>query len=485
MNFDEMFKRLFKTTDIKEQLDRVDNNCIGAMFENKTLTYEMLINFIDEYEPEIISSALKDNQLVENLLCDDLVVDTTKKHLITKEYIKNLINKIKNREFDTKSLTLYLYIMEIHNLFGTKFSKETIKEILDLNILSIVNNIRLVSEDGDTIASASEKVELTDKLLSWNEKCGQKILPYIFLLETLKKNIISLMNSNEVMSNIIYQKNLSNILKICEYSILVRDTEVVPTPEEVEQINDVFSNYDIFNKIIIIDTLEKSDTMLVHFVRDNEVNYQLIGNKITDVSDYANNEFDSDQSSFFISSYFEHIVSKIEEQTGRKFDINNLEMRELLKRALEYYNSIINNRPLDRLPIKKRETSDDFKEYIRETDSRLSCSFVSKNNLVSHLNRKIGLVLRPKSIRSILSTSLGYTSEKNFYDFRNDCAPCTEIFKQIEVDGGVNETCVDASECDVIGVLLLSDEKKMVERAEKLAASYNTTVIYLADKKVL
>ena len=47
-----------------------------------------------------------------------------------------------------------------------------------------------------------------------------------------------------------------------------------------------------------------------------------------------NNNFDSDQSDFFIRSYYEYVISTIEEQTGKKFDMNDLEMRKLLKEKI-------------------------------------------------------------------------------------------------------------------------------------------------------
>ena len=126
------------------------------------------------------------------------------------------------------------------------------------------------------------------------------------------------------------------------------------------------------------------------------------------------------------------------------------------------------------MPIKKKECGKGLYYYIRYSDNRLSCSLISKKKPVSHLDRKIGLVLRPKNIEAILSTSLGYTSEKSYYDFRNDSTPCTRIFNNLDE---VNETCVDLSQCEVVGVIVLSDEKEVIEKAERIAESYNVEVI--------
>ena len=225
--------------------------------------------------------------------------------------------------------------------------------------------------------------------------------------------------------------------------------------------------------------------MKKHFIRDNEVNYQLVGNDIIDITGNNNNEFDSRQSEFFINSYYEYIVSIIEKQTGKSFDINNQEMRKMLNEQLVYYNNIINYRPLDRLPIKKREIAHNLRTYIRETDNKLSCSFILNLNdkPTTHLNRKIGLIISPTK-DAIISTSLGYTKENDLFDFKNNSVPCTEIFSKINTNNFVNETCVDTNKCEVIGVLLLSDEKNIVERAEKIANIYNTKIVRLIKNDI-
>ena len=485
MDYEEIFERLFKTKNIDEELRKLDSKYLNALFDDNTLTYEKLILFINKHKSELIECALNDNSLIYDILSEDRIVDTTRKQLITKEYLENLINKINNKEFDSKTITLYLYIMQIHNLFVDRYDENTLKEILKLNLLSILNKNALLSKEGRNIFRIEEKKELADKLITWNIKCGKKILPYIFQLETLKEYITTLLNSNEVKNSQDYKRKLSNLLKICEYGIVVRDTDVIPTKEEVEQINNLFDNYDLINKSILIDALNKDSVRLVHFIRDNEVDYQLVGNDIIDMSNKKNNEYDLKQAEFFINSYYEYIKSAIEKQTGKRFDINNFVMRLMLKKCLDYYNRIINYRPLDRMPIKKRETGSDFREYIRETDGRLSCSLISSmtEEPPTHLDRKIGLIIRPKR-EAIISTSLGYTSEKDFYDFKNDSVPCTEIFERLGTSKFVNETCVDVSKCEVVGVLLLSDEKDVVKRAKKIAEEYNAKIIRLINGKI-
>lgn len=487
MDYEKIFERLFKNKGIKKQLDQTPYSYLGAMFYNKNLTYEELVIFINTYKKDLIESALNDNLLIDNILYENGIIDVTKKDLITEEYLEGLIVKINNKEFDPKVITFYLYLMTIHNLFGNKYDENTLKEILNLNLMSILNNPNLLTADGNILLGNDEKIQLAEKFLSWNKKCGETLLPYIFQFETLKEYITVLINSNQVRNNIVYQKTLLNLLKICEYSIKVRDTNIIPSKEEVKQINNLFQTYNFINKSIIIDTLNDESIMLVHFVRDNDVNYQLVGNDIIDMSDKNNNAFDLEQSNFFINSYYKYAISIIEQQTGKSFDIDNPQMRNMLRENLAYFNNIINYKPLDRLPISKREIDSSFHEYIRKTDGRISCSFVPNINgkAKTHLDRKIGLIIQP-TMDAIISTSHGYTSEKNFYDLKKDSVPCTRIFSELGKKEYVNETCVDVTKCEVIGVLLLSDEKDIVERAEKIACSYNTKIIRIGaetDKK--
>lgn len=483
MDYNAFFRQLFKTDKgIQEKLLGLpDPEYLGAVFGDKELTYEKVISFIDKYKSNIITCALKDISFIDNLITEDNKVDTSKRVLVNEKLLEGLLEKIKNKEFDNKALVFYIYIVGIHNLCNSYYTEEETRSILDTSMISIVNNTSLVGKDGDIIPIGEERVTITDKLLSWNEKCGDRILPYIFFLEELKKNTEILLSSPKI--NRTYKEQLEFIRKICEYSILVRDTSLIPTKEEVRQINNVFDNYDSINKSIILDTIDKGDIMLVHFVRDNDVDYHLVGESIMDLSEQTSNHYDNDQANFFVNSYYQYAISEIEKQLNRKFDINDQECRDLLSKYLDDYNDSINNRPLDRLPIKKREISNGFREYIRETDGRTSCSFVSKDNPVSHLDRKIGLIIRPLVKKAILSTSLGYTSEKDYYDFRKDSSPCTETFNTLSGRKCVNETCVDIEQCEVVGVLLLSDEKEMVERAERIAASYNTQVIRLVKEK--
>ena len=120
--------------------------------------------------------------------------------------------------------------------------------------------------------------------------------------------------------------------------------------------------------------------------------------------------------------------------------------------------------------------------YIRKSDNRLSCSLISRDNPVSHLNRKIGLILKPKNVDAIISTSFGYTCEKDFYDFRNDSIPCTELFEILDSITTTNETCVDVNKCEVIGVAVLSDDEQVINKAIQLAQEYNVEIISLTQK---
>ena len=88
MDYEELFQRLFKEKDMKERILQTGYSYVDAMFGDDTLTYEKLISFINKYKNELIECALNDNILIENLLYEDGVVDTTKKSLITKEYLE-------------------------------------------------------------------------------------------------------------------------------------------------------------------------------------------------------------------------------------------------------------------------------------------------------------------------------------------------------------------------------------------------------------
>ena len=480
MDYEELFKRMLGTTNgIIELLNDIDNDYIEAMFFNESLTYEIIVDFIDKYKSEIIHSALNDELLIDGLLCKKMVIDRTKRNTIDEQYFDGLISKIKNKEFNHESLIFFLDIVQFHNLYASIFDEDTIKNIYKTGIFSTIKNEKLISEDGDTIISVNKKIEMTNVFLSWDKKCGKTIMPYIFQLENLKKNVTILLNSEKANK---YQQELNDLLKLCDYSIQVRDSDTIPNNEEIKQINSIFERYDYINKSILLDTLVAEELLLVHFVRDNDVNYQLIGNDIIDTNADNNNTFDDEQSHFFIESYIEYIIPLIEEKTGKKVDFNDPTIRKIITQYLEQYNNSINNRPLDRLPIKKKEMYR-FKYYIRQSDSRLSCSIISKDNPMTHLDRKIGLILRTKMTDAILSTSFGYTSEKAFRDFRNDSVPCTKLFELIDNPEIVNETCVDSSECDVIGVVVLSNEEQVIERAQRIATSYNVGIMNLNDEK--
>ena len=473
MDYERIIKNLLSTDiDVGAALKVVDNHYIGRIFKDKKLTFDTVKEFINKYENEIISCSLKDEALINNFLRKDFTVDRTKRNIVNQQYVENLINKIKKKEFDYAAITLYFYIINLLVLLAPKYDESSIRSILNSGIFPIVENYHIMSADGDTILSDEEKLKKIDVLKEWNDRFGTSILPNIFQLELLNKSIVKLLSSEQVSQNMEYKEKLESLLGLCKYSILIRDSDIVPTKEEVEKINNIFNEYNSINKSIIIDTLSRGDTMLVHFVRENDVNYQLVGNKIINSLEH-NNDFDSEQTDFFIESYVENVITEIQNKLGCPFDLANPEIRKVLKTKLDEYNKTMNRRPLDRLPIKKKECGDELFYYIRKTDNRLSCSLISKDNPVSHLDRNIGLILRPKSIDAILSTSLGYTSERDYYDFHMDSVPSTEIFKGIVSSSGTNETCVDASKCEVIGVVVLSEDENIVNKAREIAQEYN------------
>ncbi len=70
MAYEEVFNRLFKTKDMDETIRQTGFNYIEAMFDDKTLTYEEMIVFIEKYKEELIECSLNNNSLIENLLFD-------------------------------------------------------------------------------------------------------------------------------------------------------------------------------------------------------------------------------------------------------------------------------------------------------------------------------------------------------------------------------------------------------------------------------
>lgn len=455
---------------------------IEGIFENKDLTYDMVMSFIDKFKDEIIASALGDEAFYDNILAERHFVDRTKKDTINKEYLEDLIEQIKNKDFNPKSLTFYFYIINIHNLCALKYDDDSIREILNNNMITIIQNSNISSID-NKLRTIDDKKEQMDKLLSWNRRCGNAILSQIFLIEALKDNAITLLSSDELSNNTGYQQKLCEIIKTCDLAIEVRDSDYIPSEDEVFKINGIFKEYDYINKSITLGKIDEGDVLLIHFVREKDVNYQLVGDVIKNLAVSSNNGFDDDQSSFFVESYLKHIIVEYETTTGKQFDINNPEVREFVTKKLEHFNDVMNNRPLERLPIKKQEVGHDLRTYIREPDSRISCSLISKDNPCSHLDRNIGLLLRPKKPTSIMSISAGYTSEKSFYDFKNDSYPSTEVIDGLQDRKSVNEICMKADECEVVGVLVLTDDELTMQKAARLAQLYNVDIVKLERKK--
>ena len=481
MNHEKIIKKILGIDIDIDEIKEIDYHYLGSVFQNPELSYESIILFMDNYKKEIISNSLKDESLIDNFLRENDIIDRTQRHTISNDYLEELINKIKKKEFDYKSITFFFYIINLLNLLAPIYDESLIRNILNTGLFPIVENSNLVSEDGDTIISDQKKIQKINILMLWYNKCGKEISPNIFLFELLKERIIKLLISRQVNKRKVYQEELISLLKLCDYSIFVRDSNIIPTENEVEQINNIFNEYDLINKSIIANTLNEGNILLVHFVRESDVNYQLIGNKIVDVSNRHNN-FDREQSYFFIKSYIQNIIIEIQTKLGHKLDLNDSSIRQIIETKLAEYNNTMNRRPLDRLPIKKQETSYNFMTYIRKADNRLSCSLISRDNPVSHLNRKIGLILKPKNVDAIISTSFGYTCEKDFYDFRNDSIPCTELFEILDSITTTNETCVDVNKCEVIGVAVLSDDEQVINKAIQLAQEYNVEIISLTQR---
>jgi hypothetical protein len=196
------------------------------------------------------------------------------------------------------------------------------------------------------------------------------------------------------------------------------------------------------------------------------------------------NNFNKKQNSKFIDSYLEKVVKLIEKTLNTKFNLNNEEHRYLLEKYLDYYNKVFNNRPLDRLPINSFEVGRGYKRYVRPRNKRLSTSFIKKENIISHLDRKVGLVIEITSPDAIKTTSIGYTSESDYEIFEEDSVSLADLIYQTDEDG-VNETCLDITKCAVKYVILVGNDPKNIKRAEDLAESYGVEIKSFESNKSL
>lgn len=476
--FEDKINRLFSNDELVKQMI-LDSDYLSDFLElDDNIELDDLISFISNYEDNIINNLLVNETFKDKLLTENGVIYRTKESKINKRYLQSLFEKLKNKKFNFEVAVFMLEIIKFINLYGINRNQEYIKNILDNKINIIVNNVSLAS-DGDTLLSKSEKLDRTNILLNWNEKCEDGIIENIFLLELLKERLEKLYNSDRLELEA-YKSKLSDLLNTCLLAISIRDNDVLPSIEDKKKINSLFSDYEKINKELMINLLNCHEYILIHFVQTNEVEYEIIDNQVINCNEKGNDEestFNNEQNNCFINSYIENCIGNIEIELNEKFDINNQIHKNMLRKYLVYFNNIFNYKPLTRIPMNICETNNGFRKCIRQSDNRLSCSFNSLNCINPHLNRSVGLIVKPLIPSAIISMSYGYTSKKYFSDFRNDSVTCLDLIEILDKHICVSEIVLDTSYCQVVGVVLLDENENSLLRAEHLSKSYGVPII--------
>lgn len=473
---------------IKKKNNKKNHRILDEDGLSDRVTYEDILLVINNFELELINSFTKNELLKNKLLKKKNVIYRNEEHKLSKEYYKNILKNIRNNTNNKEADIVMTEIATLINLFGyDRFKKDKInfKKYITTNIYSIVRQDCMF---GDKHPTLKDKQSLAEKMLSWSKRFGNHLTANILNFETLKNRLEALLELDYTL----YKDELLSLIELTEKAIVARDNETIRYNQEtIEAINCIFDRYETINKEQIYNAVKgpNSEYELVHFVQSETVNYQLIGYDVIDVNESNDNinlenNFNKKQNSKFIDSYLEKVVKLIEKTLNTKFNLNNEEHRYLLEKYLDYYNKVFNNRPLDRLPINSFEVGRGYKRYVRPRNKRLSTSFIKKENIISHLDRKVGLVIEITSPDAIKTTSIGYTSESDYEIFEEDSVSLADLIYQTDEDG-VNETCLDITKCAVKYVILVGDDPKNIKRAEDLAESYGVEIKSFESNKSL
>ena len=186
-----------------------------------------------------------------------------------------------------------------------------------------------------------------------------------------------------------------DMINTCNKAIELRDNDITLPDIFINKINRLFADYEFINHKLLIEMLNNNGYKLIHFVQSEEVNFQLIGDKVIDVNNHNETKeyvYNQKQNNIFINSYVDYVKKLIEYKKNEKFDLNNQEHRNILQYYLALFNTNFNNNPLYRFPIDISEVGENYNKYIRSSDNRLSCSLNSFDYMNSHLGRNIGLI---------------------------------------------------------------------------------------------
>lgn len=455
---------------------------------SEELTFNDILFIITKYESELINSFTKNEPLKDELLTQKNIVYRNKENKLSKDFYKEILQNIKNKNFTKEAVIITMEIISLVNLYGYehfKKDKNSIKRLISSNIYSLVKYPEMF---GDHVPDMTEKQRLSKIMLAWSNRFGNKILHNILNLELLKSRLEELLE----ITPILYKEELLSLIDLVEKAIIARDEPTTKyDAKTTNDINEMFDRYETINKELIFQETKDEDSTyeLVHFVQTRTVNFQLIGNDVIDVNEQKESEdvemkFNKKQNSRYINNYVERVIKLIEQGTKRKFSITDEEHRLALQQYLDYFNKMFNTRPLDRLHINAYEVGNGYKHYVRKTNKRLSTSFINKDNVISHLDRKVGLVISITEPSAIISTSAGYTSQTEYEVFSRNSASLTDLIYKSHEDG-VNETCLDVSKCTVKYVLLIGDDPKNIKRAQELAKSYNVKIKQVEQNKIL
>ena len=149
---DKLFGNISDYSVIEDNYEYVEN-----IFDlDEKINVDDIIDFINSYEDAIINNLLSNEEFKDKILKEGNIVYRNKEKKITKDYIKNIINNIRNIIFDKDSICVIMEVISIINLYG--IDNVEIKNILNNHINIIVENVDLVS-DGDIDLDKDEKLK--------------------------------------------------------------------------------------------------------------------------------------------------------------------------------------------------------------------------------------------------------------------------------------------------------------------------------------
>ncbi len=477
-----------------ETIESRANNLITSLFGKDKISITEIINagyieelfeckaFIDDIN-ELLSTNDKDvvfhysldEEFKDTLLTRGSKVNRTDESKINVDYLRSLINRIKNKKFDRNSILMLLDLTRFMNIYSTKLSKEDIIYILNNRIYTTVKNLDQAS-DGDTILDKDQQFDKSLILMKWSKIFGNKMVDMVFSLDILLYRLMRLYSLNDEITKP-YMNEISDLIAYTRLAIEVRDNNYKPNSRNINNINNLFINYKKLNNKLLSDAISKDKLHLIHFIQSYDIDYQIEGIDVVNKKDSSSKEssFNRVQNNIFIESYMNSIIPLIERELSEPFNIYQRKHRNILTGYLNIYNDIFNNTPLSRLPLTLREVYR-YKDYYRNPDNRLSCSLSTDTSINPHLDRKIGLVLSVDG-KDILTSSLGYTSCKNHLDFRNDYVSYAEIVDSLKDSKSTNETVVNINNVKVSKVIVLSNDPDIIKRAERIANNYNVELV--------